>query len=132
MIYNNKDVPPETIIRYLSREKGELKSEIDELKYTIAQKNKELKQRDKAIADFKKWQARVAEYHWRYWLAEALKLTDELPDAEVLFEMKRVLNQYDKFNKYFQKAQSAYDNINIYSRNLKMALAEVEKVENNK
>lgn len=127
MKLQNKDVPQETIIRHLSRENGELKSEIEHLRYTIAQKNDMIKTRDKAIADFKKWQSKVAEYKWRYWLGEALQLTDKLPDKEVLFEMKRVLNQHGKFNRNFNKACAAYDNTNIFSENLKVALAEAEK-----
>lgn len=127
MIYNNKDVPSETVIRYLSREKGELKSEIDELKYTIAQKNKEIKLKDKAIADFKKWQSKVAEYHWQYWLTEALRFANDLPDEEVLFEMKRVLGQYDKFDKYYKKTIAAYKNVKTFSENLKASLEGVKK-----
>ena len=58
----NEGLPPETTLKYIIKEKhalqlenGVLKAEIDELKAEIERK-------DKAIAAFKKWQSRVAQY----------------------------------------------------------------------
>jgi len=53
------EVPPETIIRHMTIERGKLLSEIDELKDQLARK-------DAAIASFKKWQSKVAERKWHY------------------------------------------------------------------
>lgn len=101
----NKEVPSETIWRNAYKnaqiEIGKLKSENDELKYKLEQK-------EKAIKEFKKWQGKVATYKWKYWLTEGLKLADEQPDKET----------YNAIVDYFSGIESYTRKLNRLKRSL--------------
>lgn len=93
------EVPPETIIRRLSIENGKLKSEIDELK-------DKLERKDKAIAAFKKWQSKVAEYKWQYWLQEGILLMDTPPDNSILKKLFKLLEYNRIFNNWVKRVDN--------------------------
>ena len=91
----NEDVPNETIIRHMKVEQGKLLAEIDELKY-------EIEKRDKAIAAFKKWQSRVAEYNYQYWLREGIKLMEQQPEEREFNTLFNLINHWTFFKKRFE------------------------------
>lgn len=97
----NKDVPRETIMRHVLLENGKLKSEVDYLK-------NELEKRDKMIAAFKKWQSKVCEYKWRYWLTNGVALAEEKPDKNVLHQLVKFLSSDDYYKKFTKKYELAY------------------------
>lgn len=100
----NEDVPAEAILRQVLIENGKLKSEIDELKDTLAR-------RDAAIAAFKKWQGKMATYKWQYWFHEGLKLADEKPDDSVLVKMRSLFTLSDYYNRQVKRFESAYERL---------------------
>lgn len=79
----NKDVPPEAVIRQMVKERKKLQSEILNLKLQIRRK-------DLAIEEFKKWQSRVAERKWQYWLNQGIELMQTPPDDELLQKLKHL------------------------------------------
>ena len=90
------EVPPETIIRHLSNENARLKQEKEVLKAKLACK-------EKAISEFKKWQAKVAEYKYEYWLTEATKLLDTPPDPRILKRARAVINNHSVWNGWVRR-----------------------------
>ena len=95
------EVPPETVIRHMAIERGKLLAEIDELKDQLARK-------DKAIEAFKKWQSRVADYKWHYWLNEGVKLMEEPPDKAMLNALKNLLGCHRIFHEWEKKVTTAW------------------------
>ena len=105
----NEGLPPETTLKYIIKEKhalqlenGVLKAEIDELKAEIERK-------DKAIAAFKKWQSRVAQYKFEYWMQEGRKLMEEQPEEKRFKEFRRIIMHYDRFRTHFRLAEMNYN-----------------------
>ena len=105
----NEGLPPETTLRYVIQEKhallvenGILKAENDDLKAEIERK-------DKAIAAFKKWQSRVAQYKFEYWMTEGMKLMEEQPEEKRFKEFRRIIMHYDRFRTHFRIAEMNYD-----------------------
>ena len=96
----NNDVPPEAIIRQQRLEMIRLRQEIDELK-------SKLELREKAIAEFKKWQSKVAERNYSYWLNEGLKLAHNQPDKEQLNHLKNLLGNFDRYKRYLTYIERA-------------------------
>lgn len=126
MNHSNRDVPPETIIRHLSREKGELQSEISELKYL-------LQKRDTAIAAFKQWQKKVAEYNINYWITEGVKLLDQNPNPILLKKVRRVAEKNRAFVELEKKVEKAYHavvdaNWNLYDEFTNSNLDEIAHI----
>lgn len=95
------EVPPETVIRHMTIERGKLLSEIDELKDQLARK-------DAAIAAFKKWQSKVADYKWHYWLSEGIKLMETPPETEMLNALKKLLGCHRIFREWEKKVTTAW------------------------
>lgn len=112
MNHSNRDVPPETIIRHLSREKGELQSEISELKDL-------LHKRDTAIAAFKQWQKKVAEYNINYWITEGVKLLDQNPNPILLKKARKVAEKNRAFAELEKKVEKTYHAVVDANWNLK-------------
>ena len=94
-------VPPETVIRHMVIERGKLLAEIDELKDQLARK-------DEAIAAFKKWQSKVADFKWHYWLSEGIKLMEKPPEAEMLNALKKLLGCHRIFQEWEKKVVNAW------------------------
>lgn len=95
------DIPDKTIIRHLTQEKKKLSSEVEYLKGVI-------RKRDLAIAEFKKWQAKVAKYKWEYWLSEGVKLLDEAPDESLRKALASLLGRERIFDEWKKKIDRAY------------------------
>lgn len=120
------EVPPETIIRHLSREKGELQSEISELKDL-------LHKRDTAIAAFKQWQKKVAEYNINYWITEGVKLLDQNPNPILLRKVRRVAEKNRAFAELEKKVEKTYHavvdaNWNLYDEYTNANLDEIAHI----
>lgn len=96
------EVPPETVIRHMAIERGKLLAEIDELKDQLARK-------DAAIASFKKWQSKVAERNWAYWLSEGIKLMETPPETEMLNALKKLLGCHRIFKEWEKKVVNAWE-----------------------
>lgn len=109
----NKDVPPEAVIRQMVKERKKLQLEIRDLKMQIQRK-------EWAIEEFKKWQSKVAERHFMYWLEQGVELMQTPPDEELLQKLKHlwsvdanykhwekkmlnVFNQHEKAKHEFRK-----------------------------
>lgn len=95
------EVPPETIIRHLSVEKGKLEAENAELRDT-------LKRRDDAIRSFKVWQKKVVEYNVNYWLNEGVKFLDEKPNPQLLNVVRAVAERNRVWKELEHKVEKAY------------------------
>jgi hypothetical protein len=96
------DVPEKTQIRYLSRENGKLLAEIDRLNYIIEQK-------DLAIKEFKKWQSKVAQYKWEYWLTQGIELMETPPDESLRKALNGLLGANRIFDEWKRKVERAYN-----------------------
>ena len=94
-------VPPETVIRHMAKERDKLEAEIADLKAQLVRK-------DEAIAAFKKWQSKVAEYKWEFWLREGIKLMETPPDAEMLHTLKNLLGCHRIFQSWEKKVTTAW------------------------
>lgn len=95
------DVPPETVIRHMAEERGKLLVEIDELRDEVARK-------DRAIASFKRWQSKVAEYKWNYWLSEGVRLMETPPDKAMLTCLQNLLGRHRIFADWERKVTNAW------------------------
>ena len=96
------EVPEKTQIRYLSRENGKLLAEIDRLNYIIEQKNL-------AIKEFKKWQSKVAERKYAYWVNEGIKLMETPPDEELHSKLKKVFTTDELLRKRAKSCLVIFD-----------------------
>ena len=123
----NKNVPSETVWRNAYRnaqvEIGELKSEIDELKYMLSQK-------EKAIVEFKKWQKNAMQKGIEFLMSEADKYAYCFPQREEVQAAFDFLKKREAFLKRIQRLENAYEKANqaaqIYAK-IKEAKAEVQK-----
>lgn len=107
----NQGVPNETIIRHMQVERGKLLAEIDELKY-------EIEKRDKAITAFKKWQAKVADYKYQYWLREGIKLMTETPDEKQFNALFKLVNHWNLFESRFNTLKKSIKQMDAARREL--------------
>ena len=96
------DVPPETVIRHMAQERGQLLAEIEELKDTVSRQKR-------AIEAFKKWQSKVAEYKWQYWLQEGIQLMETPPDNKMLRVLINLLEANRIFEDWQRKVVSAWE-----------------------
>ena len=113
-------VPPETIIRHLSNEVAQLKRENNLLKGKL-----DLKER--AIAEFKKWQQKVVEFKFDYWLNEAIKFLDNPPDPIILKRIRAVVFNHNIWNEWVRKVNKAYEATIKADRRLDNALQREER-----
>ena len=100
----NEDVPPETILKYVIKEKYMLQLEVEQLRA-------KLRRKDEAIAAFKKWQSRMAQYKCRYWLSAGMKLLEEQPDEERFKEFRNLVSHYESFELHFRLAEHNYNKV---------------------
>lgn len=100
---NNSDVPAEAALRAASLEIGKLKSEIAYLESELSKKNE-------AIAAFKKWQVRSAEYHYQYWLVEGIRLMGKDPMDERTRSLVRLLKQNELLAGRAHTIENTYNN----------------------
>lgn len=105
----NEAVPERTILRYVQKEKAQLERENDRLRLEIKRLQGEIDRRDRAIAAFKKWQGKVAEYKYDYWLHEGLKLMEEQPEQEECKALFRLVNSHAVFEQRFQALKRSLD-----------------------
>jgi regulator of replication initiation timing len=94
----NEDVPDSTILQYVRRENRQLRQENEELKARV-------KQQDIAIHDFKQWQAKVAEYNWRYWVQKGCELMENPPGEAERKALVAVLDRVNPFAEQIAKAK---------------------------
>lgn len=103
----NKDLPAEAVLKQVLIEKGKLESEVQYLESELAMKNK-------AIEEFKKWQAKVAERSIYYWLTEGWTFLgyDDFPEEtnQNLRDMARELENFCTAIKKMKKKQEAFKN----------------------
>lgn len=87
----NKDVPIETILKHALIENGKLKSEVAYLEDKV-------KRQEMAINDFKKWQSKVVERNYMYWIAAAKDFVkaDEFDQKECT-ELLKFFQAYDAY-----------------------------------
>lgn len=107
----NNDVPEETTLRYVLMENGKLKSEIEYLEHEINRLHNTIDMQNKAIKDFKKWQSRVAQYKWDYWLNEGFKLMENLPSQELIDALRRLFCSHANMRRFVKKIDSLYNNL---------------------
>lgn len=120
------DIPPETVIRHMAIERGKLLAEIDELKDQLARK-------DAAITSFKKWQSKVAERNWEYWLSEGIKLMETPPETEMLNALKKLLGCHRIFKEWEKKVVNAWEQYKkANERASKLLKTEQNETEQNK
>ncbi len=100
----NKDVPDTAIIRQLIKENEQLKKEINRLNDALILKNR-------AIADFKVWQSKIALYKYKYWLAEGLKLANESVDMKQVETLRRFFAHHSTYSRWLKKCTNAMEQI---------------------
>ena len=105
----NEGVPPETTLKYIIQEKKALQIEIGSLKAEIDFLKAEIERKDKAIAAFKKWQSKVAQHKFEYWMLEGRKLMEEQPEEKLFKDIYRLILHYEKFTTYFRLAKHHLD-----------------------
>ena len=105
----NEGLPPETTLKYVIKEKHALQVEIGMLKAENDELKAEIERKEKAIAAFKKWQSRVAQYKFEYWMLEGRKLMEEQPEEKLFKDIYRLILHYEKFTTYFRLAKHHLD-----------------------
>lgn len=116
----NKEITDRYKLRKALQEIGELKSEIEYLRY-------EVEQRDKAITAFKKWQSRCAEYKYQYWLQEGLKLLEEQPEEREWKALFALINNWYMFRPRFKSIVRCIKNMETARQTLLAMIEEQEK-----
>lgn len=107
----HNDVPAETILKYVLKEKGELQAENEELKFKLKQYEQQLANKAKAITAFKEWQAKVAEYNYSYWLNQGVELMQEIPNPTLTNALRRFLGKNDTAKKQIKKLLSSLQSV---------------------
>lgn len=107
----HNDVPAETILKYVLKEKGELQAENEELKFKLKQYEQQLANKAKAITAFKEWQAKVAEYNYSYWLNQGIELMKEMPNPTLTNALRRFLEKNDLAKKQIKKLLSQLQSV---------------------
>lgn len=123
----HNDVPAETILKYVLKEKGELQAENEELKFKLKQYEQQLENKAKAITAFKAWQAKVAEYNYSYWLNQGVELMQEKPNANLTIVLRRFLEHNDIAKKQIKKLLSQLQSLETLRNNLETILKEESK-----
>ena len=104
----NEGLPPETTLKYVIKEKHALQVEIGMLKAENDELKAEIERKEKAIAAFKKWQSRVAQYKFEYWMQERRKLMEEQPNEKRFKNLRRLIMHYNGFSTHFRLAEMNY------------------------
>lgn len=120
----HNDVPAETILKYVLKEKGELQAENAELKFKVHQLETQLENKANAITAFKAWQAKVAEYNYTYWLNHGVELMQEKPNANLTIVLRRFLEHNDIAKKQIKKLLSQLQSLESLRNNLETILKE--------
>lgn len=102
--------------------RGELLAYIDELEDKV-------KRKDEAIAAFKKWQSKVAEYKWQYWLQEGIQLMETPPDNKMLRVLIKLLEANRIFENWQRKVVSAWESYKKAQENFRNTLESQENQE---
>lgn len=123
----HNDVPAETILKYVLKEKGELQAENAELKFKVHQLETQLENKANAITAFKAWQAKVAEYNYTYWLNQGVELMQEKPNANLTIVLRRFLEKNDFAKKQIKKLLSQLQSLESLRNNLETILKEESK-----
>ena len=87
----NDLVPAETRLHYVLVENGKLKAEIEHLE-------EELIRQEKAISAFKKWQRKVVERKFEFWINSAKEIIGEGIEREECRELIRFFKAYEAYN----------------------------------
>lgn len=98
----------------LKVEIGQLKRELQRLKSRNSRLESMLKSRDQAIADFKKWQQRMADYKYKYWLGEALNkfgITLDKDTKELVDIVRKRLQDEETWKSKYKQVRQAFDSL---------------------
>ena len=87
----NQDVPLETIYRYTLQENARLKAENEQLENKI-------KKLENSITSFKKWQRKVVERNYEFWINNAKEIIGEDVDRQECRELLRFFKAYEAYN----------------------------------
>ena len=87
----NQEVPLETIYRYTLQENARLKAENEQLESKI-------KKLENSITSFKKWQKKVVERNYEYWINNAKEIIGEGVDRQECRELLRFFKAYEAYN----------------------------------
>ena len=80
----NQEVPLETIYRYTLQENARLKEENEQL--------------ENSITSFKKWQRKVVERNYEFWINNAKEIIEEGVDRQECRELLRFFKAYEAYN----------------------------------
>ena len=86
----NQEVPLETIYRYTLQENARLKAENEQLESKI-------KKLENSITSFKKWQRKVVERNYEFWIHNAKEIIGEGVDRQECRELPRFFTAYSRF-----------------------------------
>ena len=87
----NQEVPLETIYRYTLQENARLKAENEQLESKI-------KKLENSITSFKKWQRKVVERNYEFWINNAKEIIGEGVDRQECRELLRFFKAYEAYN----------------------------------
>ena len=87
----NQEVPLETIYRYTLQENARLKAENEQLENKI-------KKLENTITSFKKWQRKVVERNYEFWINNAKEIIGEGVDRQECRELLRFFKAYEAYN----------------------------------
>ena len=87
----NQEVPLETIYRYTLQENARLKAENEQLENKI-------KKLENSITSFKKWQRKVVERNYEFWIHNAKEIIGEGVDRQECRELLRFFKAYEAYN----------------------------------
>lgn len=87
----NQEVPLETIYRYTLQENARLKAENEQLESKI-------KKLENSITSFKKWQRKVVERNYEFWINNAKEIIEEGVDRQECRELLRFFKAYEAYN----------------------------------
>ena len=87
----NQEVPLETIYRNAIRENSRLNAEIARLEGII-------QKQEKAITAFKKWQRKVIERNYEFWINSAREVIGDGIDSEECRDLLRFFKAYEAYN----------------------------------
>ena len=87
----NQEIPLETIYRYTLQENARLKAENEQLESKI-------KKLENSITSFKKWQRKVVERNYEFWINNAKEIIGEGVDRQECRELLRFFKAYEAYN----------------------------------
>ena len=87
----NQEVSLETIYRYTLQENARLKAENEQLESKI-------KKLENSITSFKKWQRKVVERNYEFWINNAKEIIGEGVDRQECRELLRFFKAYEAYN----------------------------------